>query len=202
MNLNLVSMETIVINSWYNFQTKKPTFLFGIIKNRFSILETPFTKGVCKLAIFQEILQKYNHLLALDDDDDQEKAWLRAKDDNAHNLSTSHFHILSYLLAQPNVSAKQISNEFNILPGTLSKRLALLVKRGLVVTQADLKDARYKRYSLTKSGTQVARFHEELLRQKNAQLTKALRSFDQDELQTITRFLTTVTKAEENMHYK
>lgn len=201
MNLNLVSMETIVINSWYNFQTKKPTFLFEMIKNRFSILEAPFTKGVCKLAIFQEILQKYNHLLALDDDD-QEKVWVRAKDANAHNLSTSHFHILSYLLAQPNVPAKQISNEFNILPGTLSKRLALLVKRGLVITQADLKDARYKRYSLTKNGTQVERFHEELLRQKNAQLIKALRSFDEDELQTIARFLTTVTKAEENMHYK
>lgn len=154
------------------------------------------------MAISQEILQKYNHLLALDDDDDQEKRWLSTQDPHAQGLRTSHFHILSYLLAHPDATAKEISQEFSILRGTLSKRMSLLIKRELVCAHTDANDGRSKHYSLRPAGVKVARLHEELLRQKNAQLTKVLQTFDKDDLATIAQFLTQVADAEEHMHYQ
>lgn len=153
------------------------------------------------MAAIQEILDSYNHLLALDDDDDAEKQWLAEQDQQASGLRTSHFHILAYLNTHPQTTAKQICQNFGVLRGTLSKRMAVLVKRGLVSQQADQSDARSKNYTLTATGKRLVQLHAELLNQKNGQLVTTLQTFDDQELATIARFLRQLTQAEENLRY-
>ncbi|MDF7682832.1 MarR family transcriptional regulator [Lactobacillus sp. ESL0679] len=150
---------------------------------------------------YQQILAKYYHLLALDNNEDQEKKWLVAQDYLAQNLSTVHFHILSYLLATPHATATEIRAHLGVLRGTLSKRLTTLIKKGLVVANQDQADARSKHYTLTPAGIQLAQLHNQLLQKKDQQLGHVLDRFTNEELSTIDHFLSDLVTAEENINY-
>lgn len=150
---------------------------------------------------YEEILTLYHHLLMLDSKEDKEKRWITDYEPKAKNLSTVHFHILSYLLKQPNSLAREISDNLSVLPGTLSKRLALLIERDFVEASKDEIDGRGKRYRLTTNGERLAQIHGKLLSTKNQQLAQELKGFTSEELQTIVRFLYAFKKAEETINY-
>ena len=138
----------------------------------------------------QRIMSSYSQLLMLDNDDDSEKRWIVARQPLAGGLSTLQFHIVSYLAAHPGTTAKGISKGLGVLPGTLSKRLAALTRRGLVLVESDDRDARCKHYTLTERGKSVAATHEDLLTLKTMHFSQRLIDFSPSELQTIQRFLT------------
>ncbi len=147
------------------------------------------------------IVKTYHHLLALDDDDDKEKHWIVEQQPKAAGLSTLHLHILSFLKLNPDVLAKEIGDHLNILRGTLSKRLTLLERRGMISSHADREDARGKRYRLTPLGVAIAATHDDLLAMKNRLLKQRLATFTPEQLMTIQTFLEAFQAAEETDHY-
>lgn len=167
--------------------------------SRLSRLKT--REEAIKLAIEDQIMAAYHHLLMLDNDTDKEKRWIEARQPKAAGLSTLHFHILSYIEAHPNTTAKQISDQLNVLPGTLSKKLTVLVRRQLVTHYPDDQDARSKHYQLTGSGQQIARVQNQLLQLKNDLLKQHLSRFSKTDLQTIETFLRVMNDAEEHDSY-
>lgn len=150
---------------------------------------------------YEEILTLYHHLLMLDSKEDKEKRWITDYEPKAKHLSTVHFHILSYLSNHQNSLGKEISDHLSVLPGTLSKRLALLIERDFVEASKDETDGRGKRYQLTPKGKRLAQIHEQLLRMKNQQLAQELEDFTSEELQIIVRFLYAFKEAEETINY-
>lgn len=147
------------------------------------------------------ILNKYHTLLMLDDNDDVEKEWLIRQNKQAKGLSTVHFHILSYLQRHPNATAKAISEELQVLRGTLSKRLFFLIQRHLIIVNTNPKDGRSKCYLLTEPGYKLAQSHNNLLQQKNRQLESCLQNFSTQQLQTINIFLAEFVTAETKITY-
>ena len=153
------------------------------------------------MSIHQDILHSCQQLLALNTLQSKEKKWMLSQNENTAHLNTAHFHILSYLLKHPSATAKQVSNRLDILPGTLSKWMTQLQRRGLILTTADPKDSRSKHYSLSPLGTQLAALYDAMNQQKNAQLKRILEEFDPEQLQTIAKFLSLVGAVEGNMTY-
>ncbi|QGG59878.1 MarR family winged helix-turn-helix transcriptional regulator [Loigolactobacillus bifermentans] len=145
----------------------------------------------------REILNIYHHLLMLDDKNDKEKRWINQRQPMAKGLATVHFHILSYLLANPETVAKQICDDLSLLRGTLSKQLTLLQNRGLVTYTVDARDARYKRYTLTANGKSIARTHNELLVLKNNTIERKMSDFSEADLHVIYLFLSRLADIEE-----
>lgn len=180
-----------------NYLFKRITLLFDLAKYLFQ------KRGgtVDPENSIAQILSIYHYLLMLDDNDDKEKSWLVSQVPESKNLSTSHFHILSYLLENPEALAKQVSGDLEILRGTLSKRLRFLVDHAYVEIVSDRKDGRIKRYRLTNQGIKVAQKHDHLLHMKNQYLTQKLNSFDTEELQLILHFLQVLKEAEETISY-
>lgn len=148
-----------------------------------------------------EILSIYHHLLMLDDKNDKEKRWINQRQPKARGLSTVHFHILSYLLANPGSVAKQICEDLSLLRGTLSKQLTVLQNRDLVSHTVDELDARYKRYTLTTDGQSVARTHNELLALKNQTIEREMAAYSDADLQVILNFLSRLAVVEEQANF-
>lgn len=148
-----------------------------------------------------QIVSLYHHLLMLDNDTDKEKQWIETRQPSALGLSTIHFHILSYLERYPNSLAKEIAEDLGILRGTLSKRLAVLERRKMLVAYQDAADARSKHYQLTQLGENVAKTHDQLLQMKNKMLKSHLNQFSESELETIRQFLKTFNNAEQHDKY-
>lgn len=148
-----------------------------------------------------QIIQEYHHLLMLDNDTDKEKQWIKTHQPKAAGLSTIHFHILSYLEKHPDVVAKQIASELEILRGTLSKQLTVLEQRQMIVSHQDPADARSKHYQLTLLGGEIAKTHDQLLKLKSRMLKDHLKQFSKEELKTIQTFLVMMNHVEESQTY-
>ncbi|MDD9150489.1 MarR family winged helix-turn-helix transcriptional regulator [Sporolactobacillus sp. CQH2019] len=144
----------------------------------------------------EQILALYHGLLALDNNDDQEKQWLIKQVPEARDLSTLNLHILSFLKAYPHSHAINIAAKLGILRGTLSKQLTRLEHRGLLTMQTDSKDSRARQYQLTSLGERIASEHDRLLVLKNQRLKKCLSAFPTEKLNIIQQFLNAVWTVE------